>query len=429
MREFQRLQTAQYRPRAELEAESRKALTAILRWACAEVPYYREFCSQSGLDPARVGADDLPAFPLVTKHDLMDRQERFFTSGRLGSQARPASTGGSTGVVFRFFIDRKAYDLRAGNTLLCESWTGWLPGDKQAVVWGNPRERERRESPRNRAMAALVHRSLNLNAFDLDETVLAEYAGRLRSWKPVMIRGYASGLAFLSEYLSRNHIHIPSPKGIISTAETLTDTYRTSIENCFGCKVMNRYGSREFANIAQQCEQVAGMHVFNDRFHLELIGPDGRPCQPGEPGEIVITCFDNRVMPFIRYRTQDVARGQEKDCACGRGYPLLAAVEGRTSDLIIGKNGKYYSCPGPRFYGGDIPGIGQMQLIQETVEEIEVRIVPNRDWSEESGVQLTARMRDLLGDIHVRISLVEKIPLSPSGKYPFSISKVSPFRT
>ena len=331
-------QKAQWLPRTELEAKSREGLTGLLRWACAQVPYYREFCSQAGLDPARVRADDLPVFPLVTKRDLMDRQERFLASGRITPECLPSSTGGSTGVVFKFFLDRRARDPRAANAMLGESWTGWLPGDRQAVLWGHPREGKIARSLRGRVVATYVHRSLHLNTYDMDETVLADFAARLRMWRPVMIRGYASALAFLSEYLTRNGIDIDPPRGIISTAETLTDEYRASIEGCFDCRVMNRYGSQEFAMIAQQCEQVAGLHVFIDRVHLEIVRPDGNPREPGERGEMVITCFDNRAMAFIRYRTGDLARRLEGTCACGRGFPLLAAVEGRTSEVIVGKN-------------------------------------------------------------------------------------------
>jgi len=428
MREFERYQKAQWLPRTELEAKSREGLTGLLRWACAQAPYYREFCSQAGLDPARLQADDLSVFPLMTKRDLRDRQERFLASGRITSNCLPNATSGSTGVWFEFFVNRATVDLRAGNAMLGDSWTGWLPGDKQAVLWGHPREGKIARSLRGRVVATYVHRSLHLNTYDMDETVLADFAARLRTWQPVMIRGYAAALAFLSEYLTRIGIDIHPPKGIISTAETLTDEYRASIEGCFGCKVINRYGSREFSTVAQQCEQVAGLHVFNDRLHLEIVRPDGEPCEPGERGEIVVTSLDNRVMPFIRYRTGDLGRSQDGTCACGRGFPLLAAVEGRTSELIVGKNGKYYSCLGRRFFGVDIAGIEHMQVIQETLEEIEIRIVPNQGWTEESSAQLTTCVQDLLGDVHLKISLVEKIPPSPSGKFPFAISKVSPFK-
>ena len=429
MRDFERLRAAQWLPPAEVEAKSREALSALLRWACAQVPYYKDFCGQAGLDPARVRAEDLPVFPLLTKRDLTERQERFLASGRITSECVPDATSGSTGLWFKFFSDRTAQNLRTAHGMLADSWAGWLPGDKQAVLWGNPHESEGARSLRGRMIATIVHRSMYLNTYDMDETVLAEFARRLRRWRPAVIRGYASALAFLSEYLSRNGIDIAPPKGIISAAETLTDAFRASIENYFGCKVLNRYGSRELSGIAQQCDQVAGLHVFSDRVHLEIVRPDGKSCEPEERGEIVVTSFDNRVMPFIRYRTGDLGRSQDGTCACGRGFPLLAAVEGRTSELIVGRNGKYYSCLGRRFFGVDISGIEQMQVIQETLEDIEIRIVPNRDWSEESAVQLRTSVQTLLGDVHLKISLMEKIPSPPSGKYPFSISKVSPFKT
>ncbi|MGD9547290.1 MAG: phenylacetate--CoA ligase family protein [Candidatus Krumholzibacteriia bacterium] len=429
MEELHRLENAQWRPADELADGSHEKLAGMLRFACAHVPFYRDFSAQAGLDPDRVGPPDLGVFPLMTKKDLMDRQERFLAEGRNPEDRVTNATGGSSGVWFRFYVDRSALSLRVANAYRGAAWTGWRVGEKQAVLWGHPRDNQAIKGLRGRVMANLAHRSLNLNAYDMDEAKLAEFSRALRSWRPVMIRGYASALAFLADYMQEHGLPLDSPAGIISSAETLTDAYRSSIEGHFRCKLLNRYGSREFADIAQQCEQVDGFHVFNDRVHVEVLRPDGTPCDPGEQGEIVITDLENRVMPFIRYRTGDLARPRAGLCACGRGFPLLASVEGRTSELIVGKNGKYYSCQSPRLFGADIPGIGQMQLIQETIEAIEIRIVPDAAWTPESRTALEKRMLGLLGDIHLKVSLVEAIPPAPSGKYPFTISKVSPFHS
>jgi len=132
-------------------------------------------------------------------------------------------------------------------------------------------------------------------------------------------------------------------------------------------------------------------------------------------------------MPFIRYRTGDLGVLSEEMCPCGRGLPLMASVEGRVSEIIVGPNGKYYSCQSPRLFGADIPGIAQMQVIQETLAEIEIKIVANAQWCNESSRLLTDRMRELLGNVSVVVSIVDAIPPAPSGKYRFTISKVSPF--
>ena len=133
-------------------------------------------------------------------------------------------------------------------------------------------------------------------------------------------------------------------------------------------------------------------------------------------------------MPFIRYRSGDVAKIQAGNCSCGRGFPLLQTVEGRTSDIIVGKNGMIYSCPGPRFFGTGIKGIYKMQLVQDCIDELIVNIVPDEKWNEDELEKLVARMRNLLGNIEVVVNLLDDISPSPSGKYPFSISKVSPFQ-
>ncbi len=414
-------------PAADLAALGKRRLTSLLRHACRTVPFYREFCRHNGLDPEHVDAGDLPRFPSLDKHDLMRDQERFYSDARDLNDRVPNATGGSSGVWFQFFVDRTSIDKRTGNAMRSASWTGWRPGEKQAVLWGHPRDNRITHSLRGRLMADLVHRSANLNAYNMDDRALEEYTRRLQTWRPTMIRGYASALAFLSEHLVRRGIRLDSVKGLISSAETLTDDYRRTVEKVFDGKLLNRYGSREFADIAQQCEEVDGLHVFIDRVHVEILDPEGNPCPPGHRGEIVVTDLENGVMPFIRYRTGDLAWFREDACPCGRGLPLLGAVEGRTSELIVGKNGKYYSCQSPRLFGSDIHGIGQMQLIQDSLEEILIKIVPDARWNQDSQDALRERMCSLLGDIDVVIRLVDEIPPAPSGKYPFTISRVSPF--
>jgi phenylacetate-CoA ligase len=417
----------QWRSPAQLADLSTYRLTGIMRHAAATVPYYSEFCRQAGLDPASLDAGDLVRFPLVHKQDMIENSAAFQTSAADRRDCVPNSTGGSSGKMFNFLIDRKSLEIRTANDLRGRTWTGWRLGDKQAILWGHPRDNKVTHSLRGKLLGKFVHRSRNLNAFDMDDRIVADFAGQLRHFNPVMILGYSSALAFFSEYLASKNIKIPSPKGIISSAETLTPEHRSSIESYFACPLLNRYGSREFGDIAQQCEAVDGLHIFSDRYHLEVLRPDGTACVPGEQGEIVITDFDNRVMPFIRYRTGDLATPASGSCGCGRGFPLLASVSGRTSELVVGKNGKYYSCPGPRWWRAGIEGVGQMQLVQEDRETIEIRLVPDGRWNESSHRQLEARMKELLGEIDVVINLVDALHPLPSGKFPFVISSVSPF--
>lgn len=410
-----------------VEALHRERLSRLLRHAVTNVPRYRELAAANGWSPQDVGHEHLSAFPLITKTVMTDEQGTFLADNARAQDRIADSTGGSSGVWFGFYYDRRQKEHRRATDLFSRTLTGWRLGDPIAVVWGHRGDYAAAMTTRARLADIWMHRRIFLNAYDMDHAQLERYAQELERHRPRMILGYASSLAFLAEYLRRRGGHTIRPAGIVSSAETLSDEQRSVIEAVFGCPVLNRYGSREFSNIAQQCEQVCGLHVFATRIHVEVLRPDGFPCAPGERGEIVITDLINDVMPFIRYRTGDLGVPAKQHCPCGRGLPVLAAVEGRVSEIIVGPNGKYYSCQSPRLFGADIPGIAQMQVIQDEIASIEIRIAPDASWGEASRNLLVERMRGLLGEVSVTVTLVEAIPPAPSGKYRFTISKVSPF--
>lgn len=428
LRALSRLQADQWLSPDDLADRSRVRVTSVLRHACRNVPFYREFCREAGLDPDKISERDLPLFPLVNKKMLTAGGRDFHDPTAAPERFVPSSTGGSSGEPFRFFVDARTTDIRAASDLRARVWTGWRLGDKQAMLWGHLGDHKRSVSWRGRLTSQFVHRQRVLNAYGMGQTEVEAYHRSLTSFRPRLLIGYASSLAYLADFLKRKEAPFPPLAAIISSAESLTDEFRTSIEGYFKSPLFDRYGSRELAVIAQQCSPRSGLHIISDRVHVEILRPDGSPCGPGERGEVVATDLDNLVMPFIRYRTGDLAAFATGRCDCGRGFPLLERVEGRTSDLIVGQNGKVYSCPGPRLYGGDIPGIGQMQLVQERIEAIRVRVVPDARWTTDSAERLTAHLRGLLGEIEVEIVLEKAIPPSASGKYRFTISNVSPFR-
>ncbi len=427
MSSFRELVDIQWNSPDKLAASSEPKVTAILRHACRQVPFYRDFCTREGLDPTALTFADLQRFPLQTKRELMDRVERFLDPATPPSDLIPNFTGGSSGAPFQFFNDRRILEIHKANDMRGRTWTGWSPGEKQAILWAHPRDNKASRSLRGRFLENVVHRMRTLNAYNMDAARIDEFYLELKSYQPIMMLGFASSLAFFAEYLQHQGKKTIPLKGILSSAETLTPEHRAAIEGFFECKVFDRYGSREFGVIAQQCEKLGGLHVFSDQVHLEILRPDGTPCNPGERGEIVITDLTNRAMPFIRYRTGDMATWLREPCSCGRGFPLLEGVSGRTSELLVGKNGKFYSCLGPRFFGPDIPGIAQMQVIQESREKVIIKVVPGEDWSAESGKMISRKLISLLGDIAVEIREVPEIPPSASGKYRFTISNVSPF--
>jgi phenylacetate-CoA ligase len=77
------------------------------------------------------------------------------------------------------------------------------------------------------------------------------------------------------------------------------------------------------------------MHLFDDLVLAEVVDADGRPVPPGVSGDrLLVTVLFSRTLPLIRYELTDRVRLATKACPCGRPFRLLAAVEGRTDDLL-----------------------------------------------------------------------------------------------
>ncbi len=113
-------------------------------------------------------------------------------------------------------------------------------------------------------------------------------------------------------------------RGIGAAGELLTDARRRRIEELWGCKVYNFYGTTETGNIASDCSE-GKMHLAWDHFLCEVLDEETlKPVPPGEEGMPVITTLTREAMPLIRYVITDRIRLQhDHKCPCGRKSPIV----------------------------------------------------------------------------------------------------------
>lgn len=76
------------------------------------------------------------------------------------------------------------------------------------------------------------------------------------------------------------------------------------------------------------------MHVQADHKLLEIVDEQGRRVADGESGEIVVTDLLNHAQPLIRYRLGDVGVLDPDPCPCGRPFPVLKSILGRSNDVL-----------------------------------------------------------------------------------------------
>jgi len=338
----------------------------------------------------------------------------------------PNSTGGSTGVNLNFFSDGKNSGYVNAIALRNDRWAGLEIGDKNAVLWGSPFDISRANNLKSKIYHK-IFRTLFLSSYFLSEEDMFTYARKLLQYKPKILRGYPSPLYHFAKFLEENGIKGINPKSIISSAEVLYDYQRELIESVFQCRVFNRYGCREFSAIAQECSQHLGMHINSEHVYVECLKGDGEPAALGETGELVITDLDNYGMPFIRYMIGDIGVLCDRKCNCGRVLPILEKIDGRAFDIVVGTNGR---AVGGTFWTlllrTAIEGIKQFQVVQESVGEINIEVVPDESFEEGQIDTLINKIREYLGeDMKVNFQIVDKIPPSKSGKSRFVISKVA----
>jgi phenylacetate-CoA ligase len=215
-------------------------------------------------------------------------------------------------------------------------------------------------------------------------------------------------------------------KGMLSSAEVLYPHQRQFIEETFGGKIFDRYGTRELGGLGCQCQEHTGLHVSVENVYLEVLDERGEPARAGEPGQVVVTNLNNYGMPFIRYTLADVASWVPAyDCPCGRAHPMLSVVEGRHNDMFRTRDGRMV-------WGGianplwGMSGVTQFQFIQKTYDLVHVRIVTKRSLQPDELARVERAVQTALGSqVRVDFEFPEAIPTDKSGKYRYQICEVS----
>ena len=132
----------------------------------------------------------------------------------------------------------------------------------------------------------------------------------------------------------RDKIHLT--KGVIGS-ERWGEKMRKRIREELGIELYDIYGLTEIYGPGNgiNCKYDTGMHIFDDYLYLEIIDPETGKVKPdGEWGEIVLTTLVKEGAPLIRYRTHDLSRIIPGECPCGRKYPRIDVIAGRSDDMM-----------------------------------------------------------------------------------------------
>jgi phenylacetate-CoA ligase len=422
-RYWQELEDAQWLSRVELERLQLFKLQRLLHHAYRHVPFYRRRFEDAGLHPDHIHSlADLRRLPVLTRDDVRQHPHELVADNIPRQDIHLNATGGSTGQPVSFYQDRTYRTTNVAAKLRYRGWYGFQRGDKRAFLWGM--DRDLPDSGWRRRLVLALRRERWLNSFDVSGEKMLAFARFLADWRPKVIVGYASSLQLFASFLKANGLDGIHPVAVESSAEKLWDFQRALVEEVFDCPVFNVYGSREFGGLAAECDQHAGLHVFTDLHVVEVVR-DNQPVADGELGEVLVTNLINRAMPLVRYRIGDLARPAGAACGCGRGFPLLSEIGGRSSDIISTPGGRYVHGEffTHLFYG--VPGVRKFQVHQKALDDIEVLIESDDQLSSQFADELRAKIAAQVGpEVRFTFRRVGNIPPARSGKHRFTVSDV-----
>jgi phenylacetate-CoA ligase len=419
-RGYASMRAAQWRSADELHAGAGAALRRMVRHAAAHVPHYRDLLREAGVRPEEIrGLEDLDRVPVTTKAALRQGFPGRVTVPSLARRrGQQESTSGSTGAPFEFYLDRGDAGLRRAAYLLFREWAGIplrvpmlrLVGLRPLMLPGlQGLARRLLLGERQHWLGAMTATPATFGA-----AVRRLGAGEYFVWThPAYAVRLARRLADEGARLERY------PSVVVTFGETLTPIDASVITEAFRCRVVDHYSSSEIHCIAQTCPDEPTMfHVNSARVVAWVMREDGRAAAPGERGRLILTDLTNHVMPFLNYDIGDQAVAGPP-CPCGRGFPTLGAIEGRSAEAIVTPDGRTLapSTLALLVVNAALSHVWEYQAVQPRADEVILRVVPCGAFSPAVAERLRASLREHLGPlVHVTVEIVDETEPEPSGK-------------
>jgi phenylacetate-CoA ligase len=398
-------------------AQLKQLLPACVKY----VPYYRDYWTETQKQAALNG--DLGALPLLEKEPVRANPKAFLREDMTPSRPQAFLTSGSTGTpITSYYTIPELRQSMALREVRSARWAGVSFKLPRATFSGRMVEPEpNSKGPYYRFNAA--ERQVYFSAFHLRPDTAHQYVEALHRHKIQWGTGYAVSFYLLARFMLENSITAPNLKAIITTSEKLTPEMRSVMEKAYGCKVYEEYSTVENAIFASECEY-GRLHVSPDVAVVEILRPDGSLCEPGEAGEVVVTTLARTYHPLIRFRLGDMAMWDAEPCLCGRQMPVLKEVMGRIEDVIVGPDGREMV----RFHGvfSGQPHVREGQIIQESLEEIRIKVVTLNGFGESDIQDITHRVQQRLGEgVRVVVEPVMEIPRTKAGKFQAVVSMLN----
>ena len=409
-------------------------LAALVRHTLARSEFYRAL--YRGID--LTGPLALETLPVIDKPLVMANFDQLVTDPGLKladveahlrklqgdsyyrGEYRVLATAGTSGFRGVFVFNRREWRMELANALRWHRLMGveprLFPRVKISAVGAG--------SPMHVSARLTGSGDVGVFNFQLLEAAapLASLVAALNAFQPEVLLSYSSMAALLAAEQSAGRLQI-RPRVISVHSELLTADMARKIETAWGIRPFNHYGLTELSTFSAECGRHCGMHMLDDLFIAEIVDDSFRPVAPNVLGaRLLLTNLYNYTQPLIRYDVSDMLALSPVPCACGRPFPLISAMAGRSEECL-----RLAAPDGHEVVANPLILSAAIESFEEVVEFqlhctpgfIRARIVPRKhvpaaSLGDRIGWQLAAQLRTL-GAIPPRIEVELVSALDRSG--------------
>lgn len=414
-------------PAQEVRNGQFRQIGALVDHCLSHVPFWSERLRPLG---RRIGQqvteDAWRSFPVLRRRELQKSGEallaRIDPPGH--GQRVPFETSGSTGAPVKGIHSTLALTLWDSIVLRDHLWHSRDLGARFAAI---RRVKPERAGPQGRALAgwstSLAATFANGPAFlfDFDRSA-SDQAAWLHEIDPHYLHTQPSILRAIVHESTRLGGKPRALRSISTFGEQLPAETRTLVREAWGLPIEDIYSTVEVGFIALQCPAFEHYHVQSEMNLVEVLDADGRPCEPGHVGEVVVTPLHNFAMPLLRYAIGDYAE-VGPPCPCGRNLPVLARIIGRTRNVVRRADGSVQRPALDDLFKAVATNIVQYQVVETSRRVLEIRVVTDAEIAPADVSAIQANVAKVFGPgFDAGVARVASIPRGEGGKYEDFIS-------
>ena len=369
-------------------------LKNVLINAQNNVPYYGKLFAEYEFNPNIQSFEDMKKLPYLTKSIIMDNFNDLISKNFNGKKIL-FKTSGSTGKRLEFYGEDSmfkkeaayvSHSFKSHNSNLYGEWSVWI----------------RRHSPKNENDLIVKDYELKriyLSAFHLNDETIHDYVRIINQSKTKTIVTYPSTAYWLSCLLEKNNLILDRITSIHGASEKCLPMWSEKIKSVFGFNLKMHYGQVEKVSFAYQSS-------FSENYHESLTYSIS---EYDDNNTIIGTSFMNNVMPFIRYKTNDVVELLETP-DYGFSSPLIIKeIDGRVDDMIVSESNS--KIPSVNFYTvmSKIKEIKMFQFYQKIDKSTKLSIVVREGFNEITLNKLKKEITQRIGNIPFVVEFVDEI--------------------